>query len=414
MARRPTAEILTIGDELLKGSTLNTNAQFLGEQLCRIGFQVSGHQSCADTLASIQRALGAALAESDVVILTGGLGPTPDDLTRESVAGFFNVPLEFSKRQFSQILKYFKKRGRRVPAEWRKEAQFPSNAVQLVNRYGVALGFYIRTGRKLIVVLPGVPREMRKMFLNQVEPLLRRSFASVTRKHNLTVRFTGLGETQVMSRLGRRFVDGSFDFGIYPALGEVTMRLQADTAVQIRTLRRRIEKRLSKYIFAWEEISMARVIGSLLLKGKAVLAVAESCSGGQLSAEFTRVSGASAFFKGGVTAYSNTVKTELLGVEASVIKKHGAVSAETAKQMVRGVREKLGSGYALSITGIAGPDGGTRQKPVGTVFIGICGPRGRASAREFHFSGERSQIQRKSVVKAMEMLWRELLKDTAR
>lgn len=408
MPVRPTSEILTIGDELLKGSTLNTNAYFLAEHLSRLGFDAAAQQTCSDQMLAIQHALRLALSRSDVVILTGGLGPTPDDITRESLADFFNVPLKFSNRQYSQIVKYFKKRRPGpIPKEWRREAEFPANAVQLPNRFGVALGFYIRVKTKLIIVLPGVPREMRRMFIDLVEPLLVENFTSIKNKHRLTAKFVGLGETQVMQKLGAKFVNSSFDFGIYPALGEVTLRLQSDKKKVIADAKKKVQSKLGPSIYAMEETSFVQVIGDLLVRKKATLGVAESCTGGQLAAEFTSIAGSSSYFDGGLIVYTNELKKLLAGVKASSLNQYGAVSTVVAKELALGVCERLGSDYGLGVTGIAGPGGGSKKKPVGTVFIGLATPRGTKSY-EFYFGGERPQVQRRSVVKAMELLWREL------
>ncbi|HTL48754.1 MAG TPA: competence/damage-inducible protein A [Verrucomicrobiae bacterium] len=407
METRPTAAILTIGDELLKGRALNTNAQFLGRELTRLGFKVRAQKSCPDETGPIIASLREALAEAPVVVLTGGLGPTPDDVTREAVAEHYGVSLEFSQDQYRHIVRYYKGRKKNVPAIVRKEALFPSNAVPLVNRHGIALGFSIEDGKHLVAVLPGVPREQEKMFAELVTPLLKKKFPGLKAKYSLVVKTAGISEPDVMSKLGSSFFSDPFDFGIYPYAGEVSFFNQAETPAVITRLRRHIEKRLKEHVYAYEDLSLAEVVGRLLLKKRATLAAAESCTGGALSAVLTSVPGSSRYFKGGVVAYANEIKEKQLGVPAAVLNSKGAVSPETARAMARGVREKCRAVYGVGITGIAGPDGGTKTKPVGTVCIALAGPR-QTRVWKFVFSGDRQAIQTKSTVKALELLWREL------
>ena len=402
-----TAELLTAGTELLKGSVLNTNARFLGRELTDLGFVVKGQQACRDEIPAIRERLAEALSRSDLVIVSGGLGPTPDDVTRDAVAEFFRAPLVFSRPQFLRIQKYYRRRGRKVPGMVRREAMFPQNAVPLVNHYGIALGFTISQDGRLVVVLPGVPEELEKMFRRLVRPLLRRFFRRLKSRPAFTARIAGLSEPEVMRRLGKDFFKAPFDFGIYPEAGEVTLRLQADTKTVLAELRKKICVRLGDSLYSLEDISLAEAVGRILAQKGKTLAVAESCTGGLLASEITKVPGASRYFKGSVTAYDDLIKEEWLEVPRSLLVRKGAVSRESALMLARVVRKKMKSSYGLAVTGIAGPSGGSPSKPVGLVFIALASAD-KSRAWRHHFWGDRIQIQTKAMKKALEHLWRRL------
>ncbi len=404
---RITAEIVTIGVELLKGSVLNTNARFLGKELTESGFQIEAQVTCGDSLAAIEECLALALARADLIILSGGLGPTPDDVTREAVAQFFKMPLVFSKSQFASIQKHYRRHGfKSIPDQVRKEAFYPENAVPLLNRFGIALGFYVRCGNRLIVVLPGVPSELEKMYHNEVRPLLKRFFKKMVKRPALVAKTVGMSEPEVMQRLGKDFFKEPFDFGIYPETGEVSLRMYAERTGVLQRLKSKIKKRLKPALYALEDVTLAEKVGQLLARKKHTVAAAESCTGGQLAAEITRIPGASRYFKGGVTAYDNAVK-ESFGVGRALLKTKGAVSKETAAALACGAREVMRADYGLGITGIAGPTGGSSKKPVGLVFIALSSARG-TQVRKYLFWGDRSQVQAKASKKALELLWRRL------
>lgn len=407
-ALRPTAEILTIGDELLKGSTLNSNAKFLGRELTDLGFRVTGQCACPDDFPFLTARFAECLNRSRVLILTGGLGPTPDDITREALADYFKVPLVFCAEQYRVIEKFHKNRGlRRVPAMVRKEAQFPANAKPLVNRYGIALGFTIQAGDCLVIVLPGVPREQESMFRELVRPILQKKFPRLTPKYSLTVKTIGLSEPAVMKLLGKTFFRDPFDFGVYPSPSEAALRLQSEKSAIIQRLRRIVRNKLKGHVYALEEQTLAQTVGRLLTASGMSVSTAESCTGGALAAEVTAVAGASAYFPGGVVTYANDAKTRELGVSSQLLKKYGAVSGETVSAMASGVRKKFGTDFGLAVSGVAGPGGGTKKKPVGEVWIGFSTSRSTL-AWKFQFSGGRSLVQTKSVKKALEILWRHL------
>lgn len=400
---RPTAEVLTIGNELLKGSVLNTNAQFLGRELTSLGFEVTEQNACRDEINEIKEAFGRSYRRADLVIITGGLGPTPDDLTRDAIAAYFHIPLKFSSRQYAFIQKYYRQRKRKTPALVRKEAMFPANCQPLFNTFGIALGFSIFSGGKLVVVLPGVPSELEKMFDTLVKPLIKKSFKKLPKRQRLIVKTVGLSEPTVMQKLGRDFFSETFDFGIYPNLGEVAIRMYAESVKTIHNVKRKIQKRLGKSIYAYEEKTLPQVVGELLRSRKQSIAVAESCTGGLLASEITRIPGAGKYFRGSVTVYQIQVK-RWLGVSQEVIRNHGVVSAETACELAKVTRQTFKTDYSIGITGVAGPKK-EEGKPVGLVFIAIAGPR-RTRVWKEHFLGDRTQIQAKAAKKSLEYLWR--------
>ncbi len=404
---RKTAVLLTIGSELLKGSTLNTNARFLGERLLAAGFRLKEQIACDDVISEIKTCLARALKSADLVILTGGLGPTPDDVTREAVAAYFKKPLILSQVQWRRINRLYQSLDRTMPASVRQEALYPRSARQLINRYGIALGFCLTAGKKLVVVLPGVPRELENLMDTQVLPLLKRTFKGPAPKHKLILKTFGLSEPSVMEKLGADFFDEPFEFGIYPHPGEVTVRIFAESSAAITRLRRKALKRLESFIYSTRDESMAQALGECLRAKGHWLAAAESCTGGQLAAEMTRAPGASRYFRGGLTVYDNGLKNRLR-VTAQMLRRNGAVSLPVAEQLARQIRKFAHADWGIGITGIAGPGGGSRRKPAGLVFIGVCGPAGFRHVERFQFWGTREQIQRRAVMKALELLWRAL------
>lgn len=401
------AEIITIGDELLKGSVLNTNAQFLGKALTDLGFCVYQQTSCRDQIPEIENNLRISLPRSHLVIISGGLGPTPDDLTREAVAAYFKAPLKFSSSQYSQIKRHYRRCGYAAPPLVKREAFYPEPAAPLINRHGIALGFYVPCNGRLLVVLPGVPAELQSMFHELVQPLIQKKFSGLGKRPSLVAKMAGISEPDVMKRLGKEFFRDPFDFGIYPEAGEVSIRIYANTRSIIRRLKIMLQRKLHRWVYALEDISLAEGIGKILRKRRQTLAVAESCTGGFLSAEITKIPGASDYFFGGVIAYANPIKESGLGVPAKLLAQKGAVSKPTALAMAGGVRRQMNATYGIAITGIAGPGGGTRTKPVGVVYIALAAPR-----RQFVFShqfwGNRQQVQIKAAKKALEYLWREI------
>ncbi len=404
---KPTVAILSVGNEVLRGSVVNTNAAFLGRELSGLGFEVTSHGVCADSQEAIRFRLGEVLRRADVVFIMGGLGPTPDDVTREGIAAHFNVRLVFSAPQYRRLQKIYKRFGKPVPLIVKREAFYPENAKPLINRFGIALGFSIEAQQKIVIALPGVPAELENMYFDVVLPILRKKYARLLKSRKLIVRMVGISEPDVMKKLGKDFFSEPFDFGIYPSSGEVTIRILADSVAVLGRLKRKIAMRLRDQIYAWDETPLSAVIAKILTKKKGTLAVAESCTGGLLSSRITAQAGASVFFRGGVVVYHSLVKKKL-GVRGEMIRKHGEVSSQVALQLARSIREKMEASYGIGVTGIAGPAGGSGKKPVGLVYIGLASPDGKVRVWKHIFFGERRQVQPKAVTKALEYLWRKI------
>lgn len=404
---KPTAAVLAVGNEVLRGSVVNTNAAFLGRELSGLGFEIVSHGVCADSIEAIRFRLGEVLRRADLVIIMGGLGPTPDDVTREGIAAHFKVPLVFSARQYRHLQKVYKRYGKRVPPLVKREAFYPENARPLVNRFGIALGFSIETGSKAVIALPGVPSELKSMYFDVVLPFLKKKYGDLFKSRKLIVKMAGISEPDVMKRLGKDFFDDPFDFGIYPAAGEITIRILAENAAILARLKKKIATRLKDRIYGWDEMPLSVVIGRILTRKKQTLAVAESCTGGLLASRITACSGASVYFRGGVVAYHANVKTEL-GVPGRILKERGEVSAQVASELARSVRIRMGSSFGIGITGIAGPGGGNSKKPVGLVYIGLASPNKKVKAWKHVFWGDRHQVQERAATKALEYLWRKI------
>lgn len=403
----PTAAILSIGNEVLRGSVVNTNAAFLGCELTNLGFEVISHSVCADSQEAIRFRVGELVRRADLVVMMGGLGPTPDDVTREGVAAYFNTPLVLFEDQYRRIQKAYKHFGKRMPPLVKKEAHYPENAKPLLNRFGIALGFSITTQGKLIIALPGVPSELKNMFFDVVVPRLKAHYPKAAKKKKLIVKMVGISEPDVMKKLGDDFFQDDFDFGIYPSSGEVAIRILTREASLRLHLKRKIQTKLQDWIYAWDETPFSIVLGKIMTKKRQTLAVAESCSGGLLASEITRYSGASAFFQGAVVTYQRSAKQEL-GISEKTIQTYGEVSSQVAAGLAKWVRVRMNSSYGLGITGIAGPEGGNARKPVGLVYMALALPNQRVKVWKHLFWGDRNQIQKKAAVKALEHLWQQI------
>jgi len=398
------AELLTIGNEILQGKVLNRNAQYFGLKLNQMGIEVVHQASCRDTVPEIVASLRQASERADLVLMTGGLGPTPDDVTREAVATFFNTSLIFNAAQYHRIVQYFKKSNREPYLMTRREAYFPKIGVPILNTVGIALGFFVRRGRKLYVCLPGVPREAEHLFEQKVRKLILKIFGQPQKTHELVVSIVGMDESQVMTKLGKSFFRRRvFEFGSYPGAGRIVLRLKTANARLCKTLERDLFKKLGSAIYATKEVSLEEVVAGLLKDKRESVAVAESCTGGMLAKRLTDVAGASEYFKGSVVAYSNEVKCHFLGVPASTVNRYGAVSRQVAFKMADGVRQKFCTSIGVSITGVAGPSGGTRLKPVGLVWIGLVTAKKRV-LKQYRFAGNRDRIRHIATQRALMMI----------
>ena len=372
--------ILTIGNELLNGRVADANASFIAREASQQGWSVEAILSVGDDFDAIKDRLNYLLSRTDAVICSGGLGPTSDDITTEAVARAFNLPLYTDENVLNYIKDIFTQFNLRWVENNAKQAMFPKGAEVLPNARGTAPGFCLKVSGKLIFVIPGVPAEARLMTIQSVFPLLRRHFPqdeSFILKQ--TIRTFGLGEAAVDDKVKDiDFRSLGVSIGFYPVFPENHIVLiaksknQEDAQRNLQKAQEAVSARLQDYIFAYGEQTLEEMIGALLTERKLTLAVAESCTGGLIANRLTDVSGSSVYLERGLVTYSNAAKISMLGVPAEIIEKHGAVSEETARLMAEGVRRLAGTDLGLSSTGIAGPTGGSPEKPVGTVYIALA------------------------------------------
>ena len=381
-------ELINTGSELMLGRVLNTHQQWLCRELADVGYVVSRQVAVADTAAEIQQAVRESLARAELIITTGGLGPTSDDLTRDLIAEMLGTPSSEDPAVLAHIKMFFDMRNRPMPDRTRVQALIPHGALVLPNPHGTAPGLAMKvtpnpfcSGGKptWLVMLPGPPRELRPMFTDSVVPLLQRELPLEAAFVCVTLRTTGLGESLVEERIKEPLADlvaAGLDLGYCARPGQVDVRMAAwgaEAEIKVSAAEKIVGERLGEHIFTREDEELASVVITLLRERRQTLVLAESCTGGYIANQLTNVPGSSAAFLAGMVTYSNEAKQKLLGVAASIIEQHGAVSEPVARLMAEGAKGRLSADYALSVTGIAGPDGGTPVKPVGTVFIALAG-----------------------------------------
>ena len=392
-----TAAVLSIGTELSRGELVNTNGPWLAAQLVAIGFEVFEHAIVDDDRARIIAALERLARTASVIVCTGGLGPTTDDLTTEAVATSLGVPLQRDETSLEHIRRRFEKAGRTMSESNAKQADFPEGAEILPNPIGTAPGFSVRVGRSTAFFMPGVPREMTRMFEEQVTPRIRKIAPNDT--HQIRLKTFGLPESVVGEKLaGIEAAHEGVVIGYRAHYPEIEVKILAKGASQpsardaCEKATSEVRSRLGDVIYGEGEDTFASVVGRALRNRGVSLAIAESCTGGLVGSMLTREPGASDFLLLDAVTYANSAKARVLGVDEDVLRAHGAVSAEVAAAMAEGARRASGADVALSLTGIAGPTGGSEAKPVGTVYLAVTGARGTEMKHRV-FSGERWQIQ---------------------
>jgi len=416
------AETIAIGTELLIGGKSDANSLYLAEELGKLGIEVRFKSVVGDTQADIARTIGHAAKRAGVVIMTGGLGPTMDDCTREAVAQVTGRRLGKRKDALDALRARLAQWGRTPSREQLRQAMIPSGATVLANPVGSAPGFCLTWKTTLIVSLPGVPGEMEAMMVQEVIPILNARLKDTRQVVTPIVRQVfhtfGLPEADVDAKLKGLVPDGMpVDLGFLASPMGVLVSLTTKPGVRksrmaedlLQPLVQQVRGRLSEWLFAEGRETMEEVVGRLLKKHGLTMAVAESCTGGLIGHRLTQVPGSSAYFDRGIVCYSNGAKMELLGVPTSLLEKFGAVSAPVAAAMANGIRERSGTDIGLSVTGIAGPDGGTAAKPVGLVFVGFDGGEGETITKEFRFHGDRHVIKQRSSQAALDVLRRWLI-----
>lgn len=409
------AEIICIGTELLLGEVIDTNAAYLAQTLAELGIDLYYKSTVGDNLERLKEVLRRAWNRSDLLLLSGGLGPTQDDLTREGIAGLLGEETSLNEEAWRQVQEAFSRRKRSMPESNRRQAMLPPSAAPLHNRWGTAPGVWVEKEGRILVALPGVPSELQGIMGDEVTPRLQGILG--TRRLFLVKRIlkaVGIGESALEECI-TDLIEEQKDVTIapYAKRGEVHLRLAVKAASagggfeRIAPVESALRERLGAYIYGSDDDTLESVIGRLLSQKKMTLGIAESCTGGLIGHRITEAPGSSDYFILGIVAYSNGMKTRLLGVEEETIKRYGAVSRETAAAMAVGLRERYGVDLALATTGIAGPGGGTADKPVGLVYMALATPEGVCVNQEV-FPWDRSQNKNAAAQQGLTMIWKVL------
>lgn len=402
------AEIVSTGTELLLGKTLNTSVYYLTQQLTGLGIEVNYHTTVGDNRERLTKTLELAFSRSDLILITGGLGPTADDITKDTVAQVLNAKMIFDYKSMESIENYYPKKSN-LPSGSEKQAFFPEGSRVVPNLKGTAPGAIIRKNNKYLVILPGPPSEMKPMFEQYVLPELQKLLKTASRLFVRTLKVFGLGESELENELEDLLQKSSpfltlLDKHTYMDLRMTVRSNKENSANQLLSeTEREIRRRLGTRVFAVDEETHAGVVGKMLREKNLTLATAESCSGGLLGGILTNEAGSSDYYLGGVVSYANSVKENLLGVKPESLQEFGAVSDTVAREMAEGVRNVLGADISLATTGIAGPGGGTEEKPVGLVYIALASRDG-VNVQRCRFVGNRESIRNMTVETALNIL----------
>lgn len=414
------AYLISTGTELLLGNTVDSNSMFLAQKLAETGIKVIGKSIVGDNRETISVAFKTGLELADLVVATGGLGPTRDDLTKEVACEAMGCELQMVEEELHGIEEFFARRHRKMADCNRKQAMFPQEARVLKNRLGTAPGMYLARDGKVVILLPGPPREMQDMYIMAAEPLLLQEKGLVgSGVQSRLIKVFGPGESQVEEML-KGVLDDQQDYSmaLLAQEGEVHIKFTADsldgnqTRQRLNELCQRIEKALGRNVFAYDEETLTGVVAKQLQQQGLSLAVVESCSGGLLSKMITDLPGSSEYFWGGAVSYSNAAKRTLLGVKEETLQAYGAVSSETAAEMALGLQKVSGADVAVSITGVAGPDGGSEDKPVGLVYFGVVWQQ-EVKVKEMRFVGDRNAIRTLAAKSALDLVRRRFLSGEA-
>ncbi|AUD01648.1 competence/damage-inducible protein A [Spirosoma pollinicola] len=409
------AEVITIGDEILFGQITDTNTAWIGTELTNIGVRVVRKTSVGDQQDAILQSLQEAHQRADIIIITGGLGPTKDDITKKTLCTYFGVGMVRNEIALALVTGFFEKRGREMTDLNRGQADLPANATYMQNDWGTAPGMWFEHEGRVYVSLPGVPFEMKHLMSNRILPKLTEHFKTPIIKHKM-IRTVGIGESFLAERI-EAWEDALPDhikLAYLPSFGGVKLRLTAtgdDNALLDQELAEQVAKvmpLIEKNVYGFDSDEIENVVGKLLVEKNLTLSVAESCTGGYVSAQITKVPGSSAYFWGSVVSYSNSVKISQLGVQPETLDQFGAVSEETIRQMAEGVRKTLGTNVGIATSGIAGPGGGTPEKPVGTIWI-ACATDQRTVTRLLKLGQYRDQNIQLTTMYVLNMLREELI-----
>lgn len=407
-------ELISIGDELLIGQTVNTNASWIGEQLSLRGAEVANAVTIKDDKRAIISALDVALNRSDVVIITGGLGPTKDDITKNVLAEYFNTELVINEEVLARVRNFFEIRGKEMLDVNIQQAALPKSAFILHNEVGTASGMWFEENGKVVISLPGVPYEMKHLLLTQGFDKLMEHFG-VQELYNQTIQFQGIGESYLADKINdieNDLAKKDVKLAYLPSTGMLRLRFNGKSSMEVKeSVSDAIDelyKRLPKHLFGGVGKSLSEVVGDLLVEESATIGTVESCTGGAIAKELVQVAGSSRYFNGSIVSYSNELKAKLVEVDENIIEHYGAVSEQVVLQMAENGKKKLGVDYCIATSGIAGPSGGTDEKPVGLVWIAIAGPE-FTKAYRFQFGNHRGRNIQSTVFTALNLLRCELM-----
>lgn len=413
------AEIITIGDEILIGQIIDTNSSWLGQELSKMGISVVHRTSVSDQQTAIIDALNAAQQRADIIIMTGGLGPTKDDITKHTLASYFHSELIINQEVLDWVTKIFRMRKLPMIDTNRGQAMVPANCEVLFNRSGTAPGMWFDEHGKIFISMPGVPFEMKTIFEEHCIPRLQKRFELPVIIHR-TILTCNIGESFLAQKIENleNALPPHIKLAYLPAVGMVRLRFSG-SHTHYATLKNEIDlfvaqlyEIIGEFIYGEENDTLEKNTG-LLLKGKSqTVSTAESCTGGYIAHLITSVPGSSAYFKGSIVSYANEVKQNFLGVTSEILQQHGAVSEACVLQMANAVKQQLGTDYGIATSGIAGPDGGTPTKPVGTVWIAISGPH-RTIAQQFNMGDHRDRTIQRTAIQALDMLRKMVMEDVS-
>ncbi|MEM9051566.1 MAG: competence/damage-inducible protein A [Bacteroidota bacterium] len=412
------AEVITIGDEILIGQTVDTNSAWLGEQLHLHGIQLNRVVTISDKANAIREAIYDSFQYADLILMTGGLGPTQDDITKETLADYFGTTLERNHDILDKIDSYFKSKGLDMLESNRKQADLPKDAIILENVRGTAMGMWFQKNGKVLISMPGVPYEMKGIMRDHGFRKIQEFFPTKTIIHQ-TIQTQGIGESFLADKISdweTSLRNDGIALAYLPSPGLVKLRLTAHAENGNKEIAREkiekyvseLEKRVPEYIFGREKDTVAMAVQRLFQSKGLTLSVAESCTGGLIAHEITAIPGSSAHFMGSMVTYSNEAKMTILGVKEQSLIDHGAVSEQVVKEMAEGVRKKLQTDYSIATSGVAGPDGGTEEKPVGTVWVAISGEN-KTFAKRLNLGRSRSRNIRISMLSALNWLRQEII-----
>ena len=413
------AEIISIGTELLLGQIVDTNAVFLSHELADLGISLFYRDTVGDNPARLDEVLQLARGRSQLILCTGGLGPTEDDITTAAISRVCARPLHLHEGAYATLAAWFASRGRTMTDNQRKQAMIPHGAELIPNPVGTAPGFLLQQDGVTFISFPGPPDEMKAMWNATVKPYLRALSPDVI--YSRTLRFCGIGEGP-LEMLLKPVINAQRNVTVAPYAKtiEVHIRLttkaanEGEALTRIAPVEADIRQLAGEYLYGIDEETLEEAVGNLLRQRRLTLAVAESCTGGLLGGRITEIGGSSDYFLGGILCYSNTLKQSLLGVPEATLAQHGAVSPDTARAMADGARNTTGADIGVSITGIAGPTGGSEEKPVGLVYIGVACLGMETRVTRYLLGGERAMVRRRAVQEALVLLRRLLIQDEER